>query len=119
MDTTDRSVSGIIAAFRASLQEFKSYRERKRKVKKIKAAKGKEDATSGDELKLSHSLRQGAVDVQREYDRHFRAYGDGYAVGDGENCNTKLENKADRISYGSNGALESRTYLAEAQHLFT
>jgi hypothetical protein len=90
MDTTDRSVTGIIAAFRTSLQEFKNYRERKRKLKKdsnhgrYKALKDKGNIAGGDELKLSSSLRQGAVDVQREYDRHFRAYGDRYAVGDGQ-----------------------------------
>ena len=88
-NTTDRSVTGIIAAFRASLQEFRNYRERKRKVKKStahtnhKRLKSKEEDSNGDELLLSHSLRQGAIDVQREYDRHYRQYGDRYAVGDG------------------------------------
>lgn len=88
-NTTDRSVTGIIAAFRASLQEFRNYRERKRKVKKStghvhhKRIKSKEEDSSGDELLLSNSLRQGAVEVQREYDRHYRVYGDRYAVGDG------------------------------------
>ena len=89
-NTTDRSVTGIIHAFLASLQEFKNYRERKRKVKKSgdrthhKRLKSKGDDSSGDELLLSNSLRQGAVDVQREYDRHYRRYGDRYAVGDGQ-----------------------------------
>jgi hypothetical protein len=90
METTDRSVFGIISVFRESLQEFKNYKERKRKLQKdsnhgrYKVLKGKDESSSGNELKLSNSLRQGALDVQREYDRHFRTLGDRYAVGDGE-----------------------------------
>lgn len=97
MDTTDRSVSGIIAAFRTSLDEFKSYRERRRKVKKSTGQKNKalgkkeeEVVRSGDESKLSHSLRQGAVDVQREYEKNFRVLGDQYAVGDRESNSSAL-----------------------------
>ena len=89
-NTTDRSVTGIIHAFRASLQEFRNYRERKRKVKKNtertqqKRLKSKDNVSNADELLLSRSLRQGAIDVQQEYDRHYRTYGDRYAVGDGQ-----------------------------------
>jgi hypothetical protein len=90
-NTTDRSVTGIIDAFRASLQHFRNYRERKRKARKSgerstqqKRLKNNQDDSNVDELLLSRSLRQGAIDVQREYDRHYRTYGDRYAVGDGQ-----------------------------------
>ncbi|KIW00388.1 uncharacterized protein PV09_08097 [Verruconis gallopava] len=87
LDTTDRGVSEIIHAFRESLKEFKKFREQK-KAKKVegrlkqKAPKAKREEANGDELRLSRSLVQGAVDVQSEYDRHYRAFGDRFALGD-------------------------------------
>jgi hypothetical protein len=82
MQTTDSSVSSLIITFTRSLDYFKNLRER-RKKKTSKVSKKKE-ALRGDELKLSMSLRQGPVEIQREYERNYRANGDRYAVGDRE-----------------------------------
>lgn len=86
MQTTDSSVSSLIITFTRSLDYFKNLREQRRKKKTTKANKKKE-ALRGDELKLSMSLRQGPVEIQREYERNYRANGDRYAVGDRE-CST-------------------------------
>lgn len=86
-NTTDRLYSGIIDRFRASLQELRTYRERRKQVKKAtahKKLKSNEGEIARDELLLSKSLRQGAIDVQQEYERHYRRHGDGYARGDGQ-----------------------------------
>ena len=81
MQTTDSSVSSLIITFTRSLDYFKNLRGQKRKKKTTKVSKKKE-ALRGDELKLSMSLRQGPVEIQREYERNYRANGDRYAVGD-------------------------------------
>jgi len=81
MQTTDSSVSSLIITFTRSLDYFKNLREKRRKKKTNKVSKKKE-ALKGDELKLSMSLRQGPVEIQREYERNYRANGDRYAVGD-------------------------------------
>lgn len=83
MQTTDSSVSSLIITFTRSLDYFKNLREQRRKKKTIKVSKKKE-ALRGDELKLSMSLRQGPVEIQREYERNYRTNGDRYAVGDRE-----------------------------------
>ncbi|KAE9985846.1 hypothetical protein BLS_004526 [Venturia inaequalis] len=81
MQTTDSSVSALIITFTRSLDYFKNLSEQRRKQKTLKVNK-KKDALRGDELKLSMSLRQGPVEIQREYERNYRANGDRYAVGD-------------------------------------
>jgi hypothetical protein len=85
MQTTDSSVSSLIITFTRSLDYFKNVREqRKQKKKKTNKVSKKKEALRGDELKLSMSLRQGPVEIQREYERNYRANGDRYAVGDRE-----------------------------------
>ncbi|TID14068.1 hypothetical protein E6O75_ATG07300 [Venturia nashicola] len=81
MQTTDSSVSSLIITFTRSLDYFKNLREERKKKKTLKVNKKKE-ALRGDELRLSMSLRQGPVEIQREYERNYRANGDQYAVGD-------------------------------------
>lgn len=82
MATTD-SVLHIVQAFTRSLDIL---RERRRKKKSAKISRGKAGLgdSSGDELRLSKSLRQGPVDIQREYERHYKDKGDSYAIGDGK-----------------------------------
>ena len=80
MATTDSSVLSIVSAFTRCLDNFKNLREKKRKKRKQHRTSSRDN--SGDELRLSKSLRQGPVDVQREYERHYRSNGDRYAIGD-------------------------------------
>ncbi|QDS71472.1 hypothetical protein FKW77_004195 [Venturia effusa] len=84
MQTTDSSVSALIITFTRSLDYFKNLREQRRKKKKAVKVNKKKEALRGDELKLSMSLRQGPIEIQREYEKNYRANGDRYAVGDGE-----------------------------------
>jgi hypothetical protein len=80
MATTD-SVLHIVQAFTRSLDILRE-RRRKKKSVKINRSKAADDSGNGDELRLSKSLRQGPVDIQREYERHYKDKGDRYAIGD-------------------------------------
>lgn len=80
-DVSD-SIFSIIAAFTSGLDVFKKVRDRRGKQKSKKGAKA--DKKSGEELKLSQSLRQGPRDIQHEYDRSYAALGERFAKGDGK-----------------------------------
>jgi hypothetical protein len=82
--TTDSSVLSIISAFTRSLDIFKNLRERRKKRKHGKNSRLSDADHSSDELRLSKSLRQGPVEIQKEYERHYRSNGDRYAIGDRE-----------------------------------
>ncbi|KAF2429545.1 hypothetical protein EJ08DRAFT_698261 [Tothia fuscella] len=81
MATTDSSVLHIVSAFTRSLDIFKNLRERRREKKSSKIGRSHGEH-SGDELRLSKSLRQGPVDIQQEYEKHYKTVGDRYAIGD-------------------------------------
>lgn len=84
MQRTDSCVGSLVAAFTSGLDVFKKLRERKRE-KKNKRAKAQTPALqekSGEELRLSKSLRKGSADIHGEYKKHYRGYGERFAVGD-------------------------------------
>jgi len=84
MQTTDSCVVSLIAAFSSGLDVFKKLRERRRDKRKTRRSRTRKapQEKSGDELQLSKSLRRGPVDIQNEYERHYRAKGERFAVGD-------------------------------------
>jgi hypothetical protein len=82
MATTDSSVLSIVSAFTRSLDIFKSLRERRKKRKQGKTSRAPGVDHSSDEFRLSKSLRQGPVEIQKEYERQYRRIGDPYAIGD-------------------------------------
>jgi len=90
MQRTDSCVVSLVAAFTSALDVFKKLRERRRekktKSRHTKAQKALQEK-SGEELRLSKSLRRGPVDIQNEYERHYQAKGERFAVGD---CNILL-----------------------------
>lgn len=86
MQRTDNCVSSLVAAFTSGLDVFKKARERKRE-KKSKHTRAQTPALqekSGEELILSKSLRRGGADIRGEYEKHYRGYGERFAVGDRE-----------------------------------
>lgn len=111
MATTDSSVLSIISAFTKSLDIFKDLREKRRKRKQRR----KSPENSGDELRLSKSLRQGPVDVQREYERHYRSNGDRYAIGDCK-WDPNLRDPIETDRENSNCPSLPRTNDSKAQH---
>lgn len=84
MQRTDSCVVSLIAAFTSGLDVFKKLRERKRekKSKKARAQTLALQGKSGEELVLSKSLRRGSADIHGEYEKHYRGYGERFAVGD-------------------------------------
>lgn len=84
MQRTDSCVGSLISAFTSGLDVFKKLRERKRekKSKKARAQTPALQEKSGEELRLSKSLRRGTADIQGEYEKHYRGYGEQFAVGD-------------------------------------
>jgi len=84
MQRTDSCVFSLVTAFTSGLDVFKKFRGRKHK-KKSKRAQAHAAASSektGEELRLSKSLRRGTADIQGEYEKHYRGYGERFAVGD-------------------------------------
>lgn len=84
MQTTNSYIISLIAAFNDGLDVFKKLRKRRRGKRKARRAKTQTalQEKGGDELRLSRSLRKGPVDIQNEYERHYRAKGERFAVGD-------------------------------------
>jgi len=84
MQTTDSCVVSLIAAFSSGLEVFKKLRERRRGKRKPKRARAQTtlQEKSGDELRLSKSLRKGPVDIHNEYEKHYRNKGERFAIGD-------------------------------------
>ena len=84
MQTTNSCVVSLIDAFASGLEVFKKVRERRRGTRKTRRGRAQTalQEKSGDELRLSRSLRKGPVDIQNEYERHYRVKGERYAVGD-------------------------------------
>lgn len=84
--TTTDSVYNIISAFTDSLDRLRNLREKRRKKKgtKLHRTKAQGGEHNGSELRLSRSLRESPVDIQKEYERHYRSNGDRYAIGDCE-----------------------------------
>lgn len=81
------SVLAIVAAFTSGLDVFKRLRERRRRRKSSKRphrATPAQIEPSGDELRLSNSLRQSPVDIQRHYESNYAAAGERFAQGDGK-----------------------------------
>lgn len=79
------SVLAIVAAFTSGLDVFKRLRERRRRRKSSKRphrATPAQIEPSGDELRLSNSLRQSPVDIQRHYETNYAAAGERFAQGD-------------------------------------
>lgn len=94
MESTESSVSSIVAAFSNGLNVFKRLRKCRQghKVAPNRAsckhsrstAEQKRDQISGEELRLSKSLRRGSADVQKAYEANLRRGGTRYAAGDGK-----------------------------------
>ncbi|KAF2400068.1 hypothetical protein EJ06DRAFT_582636 [Trichodelitschia bisporula] len=86
MPRTDTTISSILSAFTTTLDSLRALRSRRHHRKRVlKAPRGgcvPVEPAPADEDALSHSLRRGAGDVQREYERHYRDRGEGFAAGD-------------------------------------
>ncbi|KAL1623985.1 hypothetical protein SLS56_008037 [Neofusicoccum ribis] len=79
------SVLAIVAAFTSGFDVFKRLRERRRRRRSSKKSHRATPAPlepSGDELRLSNSLRLGPVDIQRNYETNYAAAGERFAQGD-------------------------------------
>ena len=84
MQRTDSCVFSLVTAFTSGLDVFKKFRGRKHK-KKSKRAQVQAAASlekTGEELRLSKSLRRGTADIRGEYEKHYSGYGERFAVGD-------------------------------------
>ena len=70
MQTTDSCVVSLITAFTSGLDVLKKLRERRRDKRKTRRSRPSTalQEKSGDELRLSRSLRRGPVDIQNEYE---------------------------------------------------
>lgn len=96
MQSTESSVCSIVKAFTSGLDIFKKIRARKQHDATHSSPKGgaqhnktspkqrKQSSDSGDELRLSKSLRRGSADVQKAYEEHIRHGGPRFASGDGK-----------------------------------
>lgn len=79
-----RSVGSIIASFANGLDVFKRLRERRRAKKRSKQNEMAAKKRADEEMQLSHSLRQGPMDIEAEYSRNLQLVGERFARGDGE-----------------------------------
>jgi hypothetical protein len=74
LNTTDSSVSALIAAFNSGLDVLKKLKPKRRK---------KGDGVPLDEARLSRSLRKGPSELRHEYDKNYQLQGERFREGDG------------------------------------
>jgi len=84
MQRTDSCVFSLIDAFTSGLDVFRKFRGRKheKKSKRARVLGVVSREKTGEELRLSKSLRRGTSDIQGEYEKHYKGYGERFAAGD-------------------------------------